>query len=61
MQSTTPKILIISSDTGGGHRSAAQAIAEGLEKFWTGRSVAVRTIKAIEESDVIVRDLLDID
>jgi UDP-N-acetylglucosamine:LPS N-acetylglucosamine transferase len=46
----TPKILIISSDTGGGHRSAAQAIADGLQKFWTGRSVAVRVIKAVEES-----------
>lgn len=49
MQST-PKILIISSDTGGGHRSAAAAIGEGLEKFWKGRSPAVRVIKAVEES-----------
>lgn len=50
MQANTPKILIISSDTGGGHRSAAQALAHGLEKFWHGESLAVRTIKAIEES-----------
>lgn len=46
----TPKILIISSDTGGGHRSAAAAIVGGLQKFWEGQSFAVRTVKAIEES-----------
>src|ERR1051325_6757768 len=46
----TPKILILSSDTGGGHRSAAQAIAAGLDKFWHGQSVAVRIIRAVEES-----------
>jgi len=50
MTQSNPKILIISSDTGGGHRSAAQALAHGLEKFWHGESLAVRTIKAIEES-----------
>lgn len=50
MTQNTPKILIISSDTGGGHRSAAQALAHGLEEFWHGESLAVRTIKAIEES-----------
>jgi UDP-N-acetylglucosamine:LPS N-acetylglucosamine transferase len=45
-----PKILILSSDTGGGHRSAAQTIADGLERFWHGRSVAVRVIRGVEES-----------
>ena len=50
MQQNAPKILIISSDTGGGHRSAAQAIAVGLQRFWQGESVAVRVIKGIEES-----------
>lgn len=50
MPTTTPKILIISSDTGGGHRSAAQAISDGLNKFWTGRSPVVKIIKAVEES-----------
>jgi UDP-N-acetylglucosamine:LPS N-acetylglucosamine transferase len=54
----TPKILIISSDTGGGHRSAAQAIADGLQKFWTGRSVAVRVIKAVEESHHVTDKLV---
>ncbi len=50
MPTTTPKILIISSDTGGGHRSAAQAISDGLNKFWTGSSPVVKIIKAVEES-----------
>jgi len=50
MQSNTPKILIISSDTGGGHRSAAQSLADGLEKFWHGDSSTVRIIRAVEES-----------
>ena len=50
MQPNTPKVLIISSDTGGGHRSAAQALADGFEKFWHGDSPVVRTIKAVEES-----------
>ena len=50
MSANTPKILIISSDTGGGHRSAAQAIAVGLQRFWHGESVAVRVVRAAEES-----------
>lgn len=56
----TPKILIISSDTGGGHRSAAQAIAEGLNKFWHGKSFAVRIIKAVEESHHITEKLVNV-
>ena len=55
-----PKILIISSDTGGGHRSAAQAIADGLHKFWQGESLAVRVIKAVEESHHITEKLVNI-
>ena len=35
MQQNTPKILIISSDTGGGHRSAALALVEGVNGFGT--------------------------
>ena len=54
----TPKILILSSDTGGGHRSAAQTIAEGLQKLWKGESFAVRTIKAVEESHHITEKLV---
>ena len=60
MQSNTPKILIISSDTGGGHRSAAQTISDGLQKFWKGESAAVRTIKAVEESHHITEKLVNV-
>ncbi len=45
-----PKILIISSDTGGGHRSAAAAIVEGVDRFWRGQSAIVRVVKAVEDS-----------
>ncbi len=58
MQQNTPKILIISSDTGGGHRSAAAAIAEGLEKFWKGDSSVVRIIKAVEDSHHLTERLV---
>ncbi len=58
MQPNTPKILIISSDTGGGHRSAAQAIAVGLDKFWHGGSVAVRIVRAVEDSHHITEKLV---
>lgn len=58
MQPNTPKILIISSDTGGGHRSAALALAAGVQKFWHSDSVAVRTVRAIEESHHITDKLV---
>jgi processive 1,2-diacylglycerol beta-glucosyltransferase len=58
MTQNTPKILIISSDTGGGHRSAAQVIADGVDRFWRGQSAAVRTIRAIEESHHITDKLV---
>ncbi len=45
-----PKILIISSDTGGGHRSAAAAIVAGVQKFLDGESYPVRVVRAVEES-----------
>jgi UDP-N-acetylglucosamine:LPS N-acetylglucosamine transferase len=45
-----PKILIISSDTGGGHRSAAAAIVAGVQRFFEGESYAVRVVRAVEES-----------
>ena len=60
MQSNTPKILIISSDTGGGHRSAAVALSEGLQKFWHGESITVRIIKAVEESHHITEKLVGV-
>lgn len=58
MQPTTPKILIISSDTGGGHRSAAQSISDGLEKFWKGDSSVVKIVKAVEESHNVTDKLV---
>ncbi|HYJ92573.1 MAG TPA: hypothetical protein VEV84_14785, partial [Pyrinomonadaceae bacterium] len=56
----TPKILILSSDTGGGHRSAAQAIADGINRFWHGGSVAVRIFRAVEESHHITQRLVNL-
>ena len=53
-----PKILIISSDTGGGHRSAAAAIVAGVQKFFHGQSYAVRVVRAIEESHSITEKLV---
>jgi len=58
VQPNTPKILILSSDTGGGHRSAAKAIADGAQRFWKGESSAVRVIKAVEESHHITDKLV---
>jgi UDP-N-acetylglucosamine:LPS N-acetylglucosamine transferase len=49
-QPRIPKILIISSDTGGGHRSAAAAIVAGVQKFLDSESYAVRVVRAVEES-----------
>jgi len=60
MPHSTPKILIISSDTGGGHRSAAETLTDGLQKFWQGESVAVRVIKAVEESHHITGKLVGV-
>lgn len=50
MPQRIPKILIISSDTGGGHRSAAAAIVAGVQKFLESESYAVRVVRAVEES-----------
>jgi UDP-N-acetylglucosamine:LPS N-acetylglucosamine transferase len=55
-----PKILIISSDTGGGHRSAAVAIVAGVQKFFSGQSYAVRVVRAIEESHRITDKLVNL-
>jgi UDP-N-acetylglucosamine:LPS N-acetylglucosamine transferase len=60
MSQNTPKILIISSDTGGGHRSAAQSIAEGFQAFWKNDSSVVRVVKAVEESHHITQRLVGI-
>jgi UDP-N-acetylglucosamine:LPS N-acetylglucosamine transferase len=60
MQPNTPKILIISSDTGGGHRSAAKTIADGVERFWKGESAVVRTMKAVEDSHHVTEKLVNV-
>ncbi len=54
-QPRVPKILIISSDTGGGHRSAAAAIVAGVQKFFNSDSYAVRVVRAVEESHNVTR------
>ena len=53
-----PKILILSSDTGGGHRSAAAAIVAGIQSFVKGESYAIRTIRAVEESHHLAAKLV---
>lgn len=53
-----PKILIISSDTGGGHRSAAAAIVAGVQKFLESESYAVRVVRAVEESHHLTAKLV---
>ncbi len=58
MPQNTPKILIISSDTGGGHRSAALALVEGAKRFWEGKSYTVRVIRAVEESHHLTAKLV---
>ena len=55
-----PKILIISSDTGGGHRSAAAAIVAGVQRFFEGQSYAVRVVRAIEESHEVSARLVKV-
>ena len=55
---TGPKILIISSDTGGGHRSAAAAIVAGVQRFFGGDSYAVRVVRAVEESHALSAKLV---
>ena len=60
MESKGPKILIISSDTGGGHRSAAAAIVAGLQSFVKGDSGAIRVIRAVEESHHLAAKMVGI-
>ena len=58
MNPNAPKNLIISSDTGGGHRSAAAAIVAGIESFVNGESYAVRVVRAVEESHHLAAKLV---
>lgn len=52
------KFLIITSETGGGHTSAAAAIAEGLRNFAAPNSL-VNIARAIEESHLLAQKLAD--
>lgn len=58
LRTRVPKILIISSDTGGGHRSAAAAIVAGVQKFFEGQSYAVRVVRAVEDSHAVTEKLV---
>lgn len=60
MKEKKPRILIVSSDTGGGHRSAARAIADSLQKFWQSDTLAVKIIKGLEEAHKITAKLASI-
>jgi len=60
MSDNAPKILIISSDTGGGHRSAAAAIVAGIQSFVEGESYAIRVVRAVEESHHITAKLVQL-
>jgi UDP-N-acetylglucosamine:LPS N-acetylglucosamine transferase len=55
----TSRFLIITSDTGGGHASAAAAIADGLHRSLT-HGCLVKVVRAIEESHFFARRLADL-
>jgi UDP-N-acetylglucosamine:LPS N-acetylglucosamine transferase len=50
----SPKFLIITSETGGGHTSAAAAIADGLKRFGAADCL-VNIARAIEESHYLAQ------
>jgi UDP-N-acetylglucosamine:LPS N-acetylglucosamine transferase len=53
------KFLIITSDTGGGHASAATAIADGLKRF-AAPDCLVNIVRAIEESHLLAQKLAEL-
>jgi len=54
----TKKFLIITSETGGGHASAASAIADGLRRF-AAPECLVNIVRAIEESHKLAEKLTE--
>lgn len=56
VESTPKRFLIITSDTGGGHSSAASAIADGLHRFLS-QGCLVKISRAIEESHFLTLKL----
>lgn len=57
-EDSTPKFLIVTSETGGGHASAASAIADGLKRF-AAPDALVNIVRAIEESHLIAQKCAD--
>lgn len=57
-EDSSKKFLIITSSTGGGHTSAASAIADGLKRFSTPDCL-VNVVRAIEESHYLAEKLAD--
>ncbi len=55
---STPKFLIITSETGGGHTSAATAIADGLKRF-AAPNCLVNVVRAIEDSHLLAQKLAE--
>jgi UDP-N-acetylglucosamine:LPS N-acetylglucosamine transferase len=53
------KFLIITSETGGGHASAASAIADGLKRF-AAPECLVNIARAIEESHLLAEKLMEL-
>ncbi|MGH9799125.1 MAG: MGDG synthase family glycosyltransferase, partial [Blastocatellia bacterium] len=53
-EESIPKFLIITSETGGGHTSAAAAIADGLKRFGAADCL-VNIARAIEESHYLAQ------
>ncbi len=53
------KFLIITSETGGGHTSAATAIADGLIRFGA-HDCLINIARALEESNVLVEKLAEL-
>lgn len=58
MEERAKKFLIITSATGGGHTSAAAAIADGLKRF-SAPDCLVNIARAIEESHFLAKKLAD--
>jgi len=55
----TKKFLIITSETGGGHASAASAIADGLRRF-AAPECLVNIVRALEESHLLAEKLAEL-
>ena len=58
-EKNTKKFLIITSETGGGHTSAAASIADGLKKF-AAPDCLVNIVRALEESHMLAMKLAEL-